>query len=39
MFVNPFRNAVLLKDGSAGGLYIGVILQDGSTLGRVDGNE
>lgn len=37
MFVNPLRNAITLNDGSQGGLYVGVILQDGSTLGRVDG--
>jgi hypothetical protein len=37
MFANPLRNAVTLNDGSAGGLYVGVILADGSTLGRTDG--
>lgn len=37
VFVNPLRNAVTLNDGSQGGLYVGVILSDGSTLGRVDG--
>ena len=37
MFANPLQNAITLKDGSQGGLYVGVILQDGSTLGRVDG--
>jgi hypothetical protein len=37
MFVNPLRNAVTLNDGSAGSLYVGVILADGSTLGRTDG--
>jgi hypothetical protein len=37
MFVNPLRNAVTLNDGSQGGLYVGVILADGSTLGRTDG--
>lgn len=37
VFVNPLRNAITLKDGSQGGLYIGIILADGSTLGRVDG--
>lgn len=36
-FVNPLRNAVTLNDGSQGGLYVGVILPDGSTLGRTDG--
>jgi hypothetical protein len=37
MFVNPLRNAITLEDGSQGGLYVGVILADGSTLGRTDG--
>jgi hypothetical protein len=38
MFVNPLRNAVVLNDGSTGGLYVGVILKDGkTTLGRTDG--
>ena len=37
MFANPLRNAVTLNDGSAGGLYVGVILADGSTLGQTDG--
>ncbi|HEX6997114.1 MAG TPA: DUF6152 family protein [Gammaproteobacteria bacterium] len=37
MFVNPLRNPIVLDDGSQGGLYVGVILADGSTLGRVDG--
>jgi hypothetical protein len=37
MFANPLRNAVTLNDGSAGSLYVGVILADGSTLGRTDG--
>ena len=37
IFVNPLRNAVTLKDGSQGGLYIGAILQDGTKLGRTDG--
>jgi len=37
MFVNPLREAFTLDDGSQGGLYVGVILADGSTLGRVDG--
>jgi Family of unknown function (DUF6152) len=36
-FVNPLREPVTLKDGSQGGLYVGVILADGSTLGRTDG--
>ncbi len=37
VFANPLRNAVTLNDGSQGGLYVGVILADGSTLGRTDG--
>jgi hypothetical protein len=37
MFANPLRNAITLNDGSQGGLYVGVVLADGSTLGRTDG--
>ena len=37
MFVNPLRNAITLNDGSQGGLYVGVVLADGSKLGRTDG--
>ena len=37
MFLNPLRNAVTLKDGSQGGLYVGAILADGTKLGRTDG--
>lgn len=37
MFVNPLKNAITLNDGSQGGLYVGVILADGSSLGRTDG--
>ena len=37
MFVNPLKNAITLNDGSQGGLYVGIILSDGSTLGRTDG--
>lgn len=37
VFANPLRNAITLNDGSQGGLYVGVILRDGSTLGRTDG--
>ena len=37
VFANPLRNAITLNDGSQGGLYVGVILADGSTLGRTDG--
>ena len=36
-FVNPLKNAITLNDGSQGGLYIGVVLADGSTLGQTDG--
>ena len=37
IFVNPLRNKVVLNDGSTGGLYVGVILADGKTLGQTDG--
>ena len=37
MYVNPLRNQVVLNDGSTGGLYVGVVLKDGKTLGRTDG--
>ena len=37
VFVNPLKQAVTLNDGSQGGLYVGVVLADGSTLGRTDG--
>jgi hypothetical protein len=37
MFVNPLSNPITGKDGSQGGLYVGVILADGSVLGRTDG--
>ena len=37
IFINPLRNAAVLKDGSQGGLYVGAILQDGEKLGRTDG--
>ena len=37
VFANPLRNAITLNDGSQGGLYVGIILKDGSTLGRTDG--
>lgn len=37
MFVNPLRQPITLKDGSQGGLYVGVILPDGSTLGPIEG--
>jgi hypothetical protein len=37
MYVNPLRNQVVLNDGSTGGLYVGVVLADGNTLGRTDG--
>lgn len=38
MFVNPLKNAITLNDGSQGGLYVGVVLADGSTLGQTDGD-
>ena len=37
VFVHPLHNVITLKDGSQGALYIGIILANGSTLGRVDG--
>jgi hypothetical protein len=37
IYVNPLRNAITLKDGSQGGLYVGAILQGGEKLGRTDG--
>lgn len=37
IYLNPLRNAVILKDGSQGGLYVGAVLQDGEKLGRTDG--
>jgi len=37
MYANPLHTAVTLKDGSQGGLYVGIVLADGSTLGRTDG--
>jgi uncharacterized cupredoxin-like copper-binding protein len=37
LYVNPLKNAITLKDGSQGSLYVGVVLADGKTLGRVDG--
>jgi hypothetical protein len=37
MYVNPLRNAVTLNDGSTGGLFVGVVLTNGNTLGRTDG--
>jgi hypothetical protein len=37
MFVNPLKNSITLNDGSQGGLYVGVVLADGSTLGTTDG--
>ena len=38
MFVNPLRDPITLNDGSQGGLYVGIVLADGSTLGRIDGD-
>ena len=37
IFVNPLKNSITLNDGSQGGLYVGVVLADGSTLGQTDG--
>jgi len=37
IYVNPLKNAVELKDGSQGGLYVGVVTADGTKLGRTDG--
>jgi hypothetical protein len=37
IYVNPLRNPVELNDGSHGSLYVGVVLADGKTLGRTDG--
>jgi hypothetical protein len=37
MFVNPLSKPITLNDGSQGALYVGIILADGSTLGRIDG--
>jgi hypothetical protein len=37
MYVNPLKNAITLRDGSQGGLYVGVVLADGKKLGRTDG--
>lgn len=37
MYVNPLKNAIVLNDGSQGGLYVGVVLADGKKLGRTDG--
>jgi hypothetical protein len=37
VFINPLKNAITLNDGSQGGLYVGVITADGSTLGQTDG--
>jgi hypothetical protein len=37
VYVNPLRNAVTLNDGSTGGLYVGVVLKDGKSLGQTDG--
>jgi hypothetical protein len=37
MYANPLKNAITLNDGSQGGLYVGIVLKDGSTLGQTDG--
>jgi hypothetical protein len=36
IFVNPQRDAPTVIDGSRRGLYVGIILADGSTLGTAD---
>jgi len=36
MFVSPLRDPIALNDGSQGGLFVGIILADGSTLGNTD---
>jgi hypothetical protein len=38
VFINPLKNAITLNDGSQGGLYVGVVTADGSTLGQTDGD-
>ena len=37
VYANPLHNAITLNDGSQGGLYVGVELADGTSLGRTDG--
>lgn len=37
VFVNPMNDPITLNDGSQGALYVGVMLADGSSLGRTDG--
>ena len=37
VYANPLHNAITLNDGSQGGLYVGIVLGDGSTLGQTDG--
>ncbi|MEO8466509.1 MAG: DUF6152 family protein [Gammaproteobacteria bacterium] len=37
IYVNPLRNPIEMNDGSRGSLYVGVVLADGKTLGRTDG--
>ena len=36
IFAHPLRNPAAATDGSHRGLYVGVTLPDGKTLGRVD---
>ena len=36
VFVNPPRDAAPMADGSARGLYVGIILADGRTFGTTD---
>jgi len=37
VYVNPLKNSVQLNDGSEGGLYVGIVLTDGTKLGQTDG--
>ncbi len=36
-YIRPLRNPITLKDGSQGGLYVGIELADGTRLGPIDG--
>lgn len=40
IYANPLKDTEFrLRDGSIGGLYVGVELADGTTLGKVEDNE
>ena len=39
IFVNPPRDTAPDADGNVRGLYVGIILADGGTLGKVDGDQ